>query len=71
MDPSLQPSAEKEKQVFALIPFKNGLSGGVKAFEARLDRVCSNLVWWKAGGAGRQNEMSFEVPSDPNNPVIL
>lgn len=43
----------------------------VKGFGAMLDRAWSDLVSWRAGGAGGQNEMSFEVPSNPNNPVIL
>lgn len=66
LDPSLQPSAEKKKQVFALIPFKDGFFGG-EGFWDQVEQEQPGLV--EGWGSRDQNEMRFKVPSNPNHPV--
>jgi len=42
-------------------------------FQARLDEVLSNLVWWNVSLplAGGWSDMILQVPSNPNHSVIL
>jgi len=48
-------------------------ASSLAVFKVRLDGALSNLVWWKVSWpmAGRWNQMTFKVPSNPNHSMIL